>query len=86
MTFRKPGVRLKLVFRNCGLLALVQNKTPLLTRRDLAVRWQCSVETIKRREACGIVQPLRLGRTVRYREADIERIEAQAAAQEGGAR
>jgi len=60
--------------------------TILLTRRDLAVRWQCSVETVKRRESSGILHPVRLGRTVRYREADIERIEREATAQEGGAR
>jgi hypothetical protein len=46
------------------------------------------VETIKRRETAGIIHPIRIGRTVRYRIADIERIEDEAAAtaHEGGAR
>jgi len=50
----------------------------LLTRRQLADRWQLSTETLKRRERCGVLSPLKLGRGVRYRLADVERIEADA--------
>jgi hypothetical protein len=50
----------------------------LLTRRALADRWQFSVETLKRREHAGLLPFLKLGRSVRYRLADIERLEAEA--------
>jgi len=57
-----------------------KNSEPLhtLSRQNLAVRWQCSTETIKRREKAGILPSLRLGGLVRYKLADIERIEQQA--------
>ena len=50
----------------------------MLSRRGLASRWGCSIETIKRRERAGILPRLKLGRGVRYRLSDIEKIEAQA--------
>ena len=50
----------------------------LLSRRELADRWSMSVETLKRRERCGILPFLKLGRGVRYRLSDIEQIEAEA--------
>jgi hypothetical protein len=56
----------------------------LLSRQQLADRWGCSIETIKRRERAGIIRPVILGRLVRYREADIEAIEV-AATVKGGA-
>jgi hypothetical protein len=37
-----------------------------------------SVETLKRRERCGLLPFLKLGRGVRYRLSDIEHIEADA--------
>ena len=47
----------------------------MLTREDLAKRWQVSIPTIKRREkdnANGYPKPIRIGpRMVRYRESDI---------------
>jgi hypothetical protein len=49
-----------------------------LTRKGLADRWQLSVETLKRRERCGILPFLKLGRGVRYRLEEIERLEADA--------
>jgi hypothetical protein len=52
--------------------------TRLLTRKGLADRWQLSTETLKRRERCGLLPFLKLGRGVRYRVTDIERIEADA--------
>jgi hypothetical protein len=52
--------------------------TRLLTRKGLANRWQLSTETLKRRERCGLLPFLKLGRGVRYRLADIERLEAEA--------
>ena len=49
-----------------------------LTRRGLSDRWQLSVETLKRRERAGLLPCLKLGRGVRYRLSDVERVEADA--------
>jgi predicted DNA-binding transcriptional regulator AlpA len=52
----------------------------LLTRRELAQRWSCSTETVKRKTAAGILTPVRFGlRFVRYRLSQIEMLEAEAA-------
>jgi predicted site-specific integrase-resolvase len=48
-----------------------------LSRRDLAERWGCSIETIKRREKAGILRAMRLGGLVRYRLSDIRKIEGE---------
>jgi hypothetical protein len=49
----------------------------LLSRKQVASRWGCSTETVKRRERAGILRSIRFnGRNVRYRLADIERVEA----------
>jgi hypothetical protein len=58
----------------------------LLSRRDLADRWSFSIETLKRRERCGLLPFLKLGRGVRYRLADVEEIEAEAEVRQSGAR
>ena len=50
----------------------------LVTRKGLAERWQLSTETLKRRERCGLLPFLKIGRGVRYRLSDIERLEAGA--------
>jgi hypothetical protein len=50
----------------------------LLTRKELSDRWQLSTETLKRRERCGLLPFLKLGRGVRYRLSDIEHLEAEA--------
>jgi hypothetical protein len=57
----------------------------LLTRKGLSDRWQLSIETLKRRERCGLLPVLKLGRGVRYRLADIERLEADAEVRQPGA-
>jgi hypothetical protein len=49
-----------------------------LSRQQIAERWQCSTETIKRREKAGILPSHRLGGLVRYRLSDVERIEQEA--------
>jgi hypothetical protein len=54
------------------------NTERFLTRKGLADRWQLSTETLKRRERCGVLPFLKLGRGVRYRLADIEHLEAEA--------
>jgi hypothetical protein len=50
----------------------------LLTRKELSDRWQLSTETLKRRERCGVLPFLKLGRGVRYRISDVETLEADA--------
>ena len=49
-----------------------------LSRQQVAVRWQCSTETVRRREKAGILPSRRLGGLVRYSITDIEKIEQQA--------
>jgi hypothetical protein len=58
--------------------AVLNSADRLISRRTLAERWELSVETLKRRERSGILRSLKLGRGVRYRLSDIERIEADA--------
>ena len=60
------------------MTARIDQRVHMLTRSELAHRWRVSTETLKRRERAGILRPLKLGRGVRYRVTDIERIEAQA--------
>ena len=61
------------------LAQLPPDKVPrLLTRKELSGRWQLSTETLKRRERCGLLPCLKLGRGVRYRLADVEHLEAEA--------
>jgi hypothetical protein len=49
-----------------------------LTRNNVSERWQVSIMTLKRMERAGLLPALKLGRSVRYRLEDIERIEAEA--------
>jgi hypothetical protein len=49
-----------------------------LTRQELAERWRCCIETIKRRQAQGALKALKLGRMVRYRMEEIRAVEAEA--------
>jgi hypothetical protein len=59
-------------------MKLQDKPVQLVTRRELSDRWKLSVETLKRRERCGVLRVLKLGRGVRYRLADIQRLEADA--------
>jgi hypothetical protein len=52
--------------------------TRLLTRKGLSDRWQVSTETLKRRERCGLLKCLKLGKGIRYRLSDIEALEEAA--------
>ena len=55
------------------------NGETLLSREQLARRWGCCIETIKRRERAGSLPSVRFNsRVVRYRLVDIERLEQQA--------
>lgn len=52
-----------------------------LTRKDLAFRWQCSAETIKRRQRAGLLKALHIGpHIVRYLLADVLDYETKARA------
>jgi hypothetical protein len=52
----------------------------LITRKSLATRWQCSVETIKRRTAAGQLHPIRFGpRMLRYPLDEVRRVEREGA-------
>jgi len=58
------------------LHATNQIVSKLFSRKDLATRWNCSIETLKRREKSGILNPTILGRLVRYKLEEIESIES----------
>jgi hypothetical protein len=47
----------------------------LFTRKQVATRHLCTVETIKRREKAGLLRPLKIGRTIRHRLSDLIRFE-----------
>lgn len=71
-----------------AVMRKLQHKTStepiFITRQALAQRWTCSQMTLKRRESDGILLPLKLGKAVRYRIAQIEEIERQAEVRIGG--
>jgi hypothetical protein len=53
-----------------------------LTRRELASRWRCSGETVKRRQRDGLLHPIYLSaRKVIYRLTEIQSLEAAGGAQ-----
>jgi hypothetical protein len=55
-----------------------------LTRRELAERWRCSGESVKRRQRAGLLHPVYLSqRKLLYSLAEVEALEAAAA---GGAK
>jgi hypothetical protein len=59
--------------------AAVNQSEPLerfVSRKALAERWQCSVETIKRRTREGLLHPVRFSqRMIRYRLSGVIEIE-----------
>jgi hypothetical protein len=58
-----------------------QNQTEkFLTRRELAERWRCSGESVKRRQRAGLLHPVYLSeRKLLYSLAEIEALETAAA-------
>jgi hypothetical protein len=51
----------------------------LISRKALAARWQCSVETIKRRTREGLLHPVRFNqRMIRYPISEVIRVEQEA--------
>ena len=67
--------------RNWGKKAVTDEKAEiLLSRKQIADRWSVSLETIKRREAAGMLRPLHFSaRQVRYRLSDVVSVEQSAA-------
>jgi hypothetical protein len=55
-----------------------QGSECLITRQGLASRWSYSPKTLRRKEQAGELPVLKIGRAVRYRLSDIERIEREA--------
>jgi hypothetical protein len=56
------------------VLSFPLQEEKLFTRKQLAKRHDCTVETVKRRDKT-IYRPLKIGRTVRYRVEDILELE-----------
>ncbi len=55
-----------------------------LSRQELADRWGCSIETLKRREKAGVLNGLRFSaRMVRYSLEEVLRVEQDASCQFG---
>lgn len=49
-----------------------------LTPQQLSQRWMCSIMKLRRMRAAGKLPVSYLGRSARYKLADVERIEAEA--------
>jgi predicted site-specific integrase-resolvase len=50
----------------------------LLSRKELAARWRCHIETLKRWEEAGRLKPIKVGaKFLRYRLSDIEKFERE---------
>ena len=48
-----------------------------LKRSELATRWRCSAETVKRKQRAGLLSPIRLSqRLLLYRLSEIEALES----------
>lgn len=60
------------------------NNEVLLSRKQVCERWGCCTMTLRRREAAGLIRPVRFNsRMLRYRLSDIVAIETAAG---GGAK
>lgn len=51
-----------------------------LTPKQLSARWQCSTMKLRRMRRAGKLRVSYIGRSARYDIADVQRIEAEAAA------
>jgi hypothetical protein len=59
-------------------LPLLDKQEKFLKRRELAARWRCSGETIKRRQRAGLLHPVRLSqRLLLYKLSEIEALERE---------
>ncbi len=61
---------------NMKQMVAVNEQGKFLKRGELAARWRCSNETIKRRQRSGLLNPIRLSqRLLLYRLSEIEKLE-----------
>ncbi len=61
-------------------IVLPNQTDKFLARRELAKRWRCSGESVKRRQRAGLLHPFYLSeRKLLYSLAEIEALEAAAA-------
>jgi hypothetical protein len=59
-------------------LPVSDKQEKFLKRRELAARWRCSVETIKRRQRSGLLHPVRLSqRLLLYKLSEVEKLEVE---------
>jgi len=59
--------------------SVVDKQEQFLKRRELAARWRCSGETIKRKQKNGLLHPIRLSqRLLLYKLSEVEALEARA--------
>jgi hypothetical protein len=49
------------------------------SRPTIAKRWECSLETIRRKEKAGILTPYKIGGLTRYKMSQVLAIENEAA-------
>jgi hypothetical protein len=63
---------------NEAVAVVSQSSEQLISRRSLASRWECSVETVKRHTRDGLLHPIRFNaRMIRYRLSDVIRVERE---------
>jgi len=57
----------------------IKEEEKFLKRSELATRWRCSAETIKRRQRSGLLHPVRLSqRLLLYKLSEVEALEVAA--------
>lgn len=76
---RKHSARSSRFFADGGKTGAHGGNHVLVSRAELARRWGCSIETLKRREKAGVLNGLRLSaRMVRYALDEVLRVERDA--------
>ena len=66
------------LFRQMSFPSSLPETGSLLSRAQLALRWSCSIETLKRREKSGGLSRILIGpRLIRYSMAEVLKIEGQ---------
>jgi len=61
-------------------IPIIETASPFLTPKQLAARWQCSTEKIKRMRRAGNLRVHYIGRAARFKIEDVLAIETAAAA------
>jgi hypothetical protein len=59
----------------------IDTQTPsFVTPKQLASRWQCTIQKLRRMRRAGVLPVYYIGRSARYSLGDVERIEREARA------